>query len=527
MYMQKTFALIYCRVSSERQKNDGHGLDSQEHRCREYARTKGYEIERVFRDSFSGGGDFMNRPAMRSLLDYADKNRHKKYVVIFDDLKRFARDTIFHWNLRREFRARELKPECLNYNFDDSPEGAFVETIFAAQGQLEREQNKRQVIQKQKARLEKGYWPFYPPPGYVQKKDPIHGKLLVSTEPEATTIREALEKYASGELYEQMDVLRFLVSKNYYGKRKGKKPYVEDVKRLLMRSIYAGYVEYLPWEVSRRKGHHKPLISLETFEKIQKKLLGKVRTQTRKDANPDFPLRGFVLCEHCRKPYTASWSRGRNAKFGYYRCASVSCLMRNKGVPKSVIEGSFGAILRHIKPKPGVLELTKAITLDIWNEKVGEVKKREEKDKNRLKEILGEVDGFMDRVSKSKKETLIQEYEQQIERLSEERKVLEERINGTQQKLSISFETALEKVFEILKNPHTQWEKEDLSEKRLIFKIIFESKLAYDPQNGFGTAELSLPLRVFKQVIDPNVQDVEMAGVEPASNEFFTDTLHA
>lgn len=38
--MQKS--IIYCRVSSERQKTEGHGLDSQEHRCQELADRKGY-----------------------------------------------------------------------------------------------------------------------------------------------------------------------------------------------------------------------------------------------------------------------------------------------------------------------------------------------------------------------------------------------------------------------------------------------------------------------------------------------------
>ena len=96
----KQKALIYCRVSSDRQKNEGNGLDSQEHRCREYARSKGYEIELVFKDSFTGGGDFMKREGMPDLLEYLEKYPHRSYVVIFDDLKRMARDTIFYLKLR-------------------------------------------------------------------------------------------------------------------------------------------------------------------------------------------------------------------------------------------------------------------------------------------------------------------------------------------------------------------------------------------------------------------------------------------
>lgn len=33
----------------------------------------------------------------------------------------------------------------------------FIETVIAAQGQLERLQNRRQTLQKMKARLERGY----------------------------------------------------------------------------------------------------------------------------------------------------------------------------------------------------------------------------------------------------------------------------------------------------------------------------------------------------------------------------------
>jgi site-specific DNA recombinase len=66
---------------------------------------------------------------------------------------------------------------CLNHNFDDSEEGEFVEHIFAAQAQLERKQNRRQVIQKMKARLEQGYYCFSRKRGYDMVKGPMHTPL--------------------------------------------------------------------------------------------------------------------------------------------------------------------------------------------------------------------------------------------------------------------------------------------------------------------------------------------------------------
>ena len=37
-------------------------------------------------------------------------------VIIFDDLKRFARDRDFHWKLRKALSARGAVPKCLNFN---------------------------------------------------------------------------------------------------------------------------------------------------------------------------------------------------------------------------------------------------------------------------------------------------------------------------------------------------------------------------------------------------------------------------
>ena len=50
MSSTKQKAVIYCRVSSQKQVTKGDGLGSQETRCREYAGHKNYQIVEVFRD---------------------------------------------------------------------------------------------------------------------------------------------------------------------------------------------------------------------------------------------------------------------------------------------------------------------------------------------------------------------------------------------------------------------------------------------------------------------------------------------
>ena len=50
---------------------EGHGLASQETRCREYAKHKGYDIIDVFRDE-GLSGKLLDRPNMKAMLDYQD-----------------------------------------------------------------------------------------------------------------------------------------------------------------------------------------------------------------------------------------------------------------------------------------------------------------------------------------------------------------------------------------------------------------------------------------------------------------------
>src|SRR5207248_360248 len=161
------------------------------------------------RDEGVSGG-VIDREGMQQMLDFLDRAGHKdEYVVLIDDIKRLARDLMGHFTLRKSIQSRGAKLESPSHKFTDDPEGIFVESIMAATAELERNQNKRQVRNRMQARLEAGYWPFYPPPGYAFARVPGHGKLLVCKEPEASVIREALEGFASGCLPSQVHVQSF------------------------------------------------------------------------------------------------------------------------------------------------------------------------------------------------------------------------------------------------------------------------------------------------------------------------------
>ncbi len=513
-----TKALIYCRVSSIKQAVEGHGLDSQEHRCRDYAASRGYEVEAVFPDDVSGGGDFMKRPGMVALLSYLDAQRDRKaYVVIFDDLKRFARDTEFHMQLRRAFRLRGASVECLNFRFEDTPEGKFVETIFAAQGELEREQNRRQVIQKMQARASLGYWVFKAPIGYRIEKVAGHGKLLVRNEPYASIIQEALEGYASGRLETLGEIKRFLEAQPAWPKKRGGTVNWERVHEMLAQPLYAGRINLPDWNIHNLPGRHEPLVSLETWQATLDRRLGIPKAPARKDLSEDFPLRGFVSCACCNQPLTACWSTGRSRRYAYYLCDTRGCAEHRKSFRKEQIEGEFDALLTGLVPAKGLFNLAFAMLSDLWRERLAIGTERVNAFQAELRAIENNIDQMVDRIVEATSTTVIAAYEKRIREFEMRKAIMMEKIasSGTPR---ASFGETYRTAFDFLANPWKLWRSERLEDRRAVLRLVFVDRPAYVRGEGYRTAEISLPFKVLGGLEMVKRKLVEVSGIEPLTS---------
>ncbi|MEO1748244.1 MAG: recombinase zinc beta ribbon domain-containing protein, partial [Pseudomonadota bacterium] len=219
-----------------------------------------------------------------------------------------------------------------------------------------------------RSRMMNGYWAFYPPTGYHYEKVEHHGKLLVPHEPDASVIREAFEGYATGRFASLSELKRFFESTDVISKDKNGEVHLTRIQEILDRSIYSGYIDYEPWGLSLIKGQHQALISLETWQAVQNKRKERANAPARKDINADFPLRGFVACADCGKPYTACWSKGRKKHYPYYLCDTKGCPSHRKSIARNKIEGDFETILKAMVPSRDMFDLSLAIFQKIWSQ---------------------------------------------------------------------------------------------------------------------------------------------------------------
>ena len=512
-------AVIYCRVSDPKQKTDGHGLESQETICREYAGRNGYDVIRVFQDDFTGA--HTSRPAMKEMLAFLRRQKQTYYVII-DDLSRLARDVVAHQQLREAVKRAGAITVSPSHQFREDSDGRFVENVLASSYQHQREKNAEQTLNRMRARCLNGYWVFQPPIGY-QFAEVVDGrgknKILVPKEPLASIVREALQGFATGRFQTQAEVQRYFEDqpefpRDYKGRVHGQRVY-----DILHQVLYAGHIEVQKWNVSLRPAQHQGLISFETFQKIQQRLNGNAKVPARKNVGEDFALRGFVTCGCCDTRLTSYWAKGRAKHYPYYHCPSKECSDYGKAVPRDRIEGEFESILQDLRPSHDMFVLAYGVFRKLWDTRAEGIKSRKKEWESEVRQIEGNVTQLIDRAMDAESPTLIKAYENRIQGLEARKAELRERIaqtGRTPKDFERSFRTAM--IF--LANPHKIWVSGDFRHKRLVLKLAFADKLQYLRGSGFRTALTSSPFTLLSDLSGGREEMVHPSGFEPEAFAF-------
>ena len=508
-------AIIYTRVSSQKQLREGDGLRSQETRCREYARYQNFTVVGSFSDEISG--KLSKRPGMDAMLKFLKQNRANPHIVIIDDISRLARGIEAHLELRLLIAEAGGILKSPKMRFGDDAASRLSENVQAVVVDHDRQMNAERTKDRMHARLQNGYWPFREPVGYRYKQTRSEGKVLVPDESVASILKEALEGYAYNRFNTMAEVARFLGSHpNYPNKNTGHLH--KRIPELFDRIIYSGRIEYKPWNIGLRDGRHEGLISYATFKRIQEKRHGKAHTPARKDLNEDFPLRGFVMCDDCNEPLTAAWSKGRSKLYAYYFCRNKECCSYGKSIRKADIEGEFETLLLKLRPTEGLIKLATKIFKDLWDENTLAQKDRQKALKREIKQLEKKSDSIMDHIINASQSRLISMYETKLAEIEDQRTLLSEQFdeldekNGTKRpELESSYRTALE----FLANPWKLWDSRRFEDKRAVLKLVFSNPISYSRKNGYRTAKTTLPFKVLEDLSSMKNQMVGGNGLEP------------
>jgi DNA invertase Pin-like site-specific DNA recombinase len=130
-------ALLYARVSTQLQVNDGVSLDVQERQLNSAAEVAGYTDVELVREEGRSGKNISGRPALTESLRRLDKgDAHALFVTRIDRLARSTKDFL---NIIDRANANGWRLVMLDLNLDTATyQGRFVVTIMSALAEMER-----------------------------------------------------------------------------------------------------------------------------------------------------------------------------------------------------------------------------------------------------------------------------------------------------------------------------------------------------------------------------------------------------
>ena len=207
-----------------------------------------------------------------------------------------------------------------------------------------------------------------------------------------------------------------------------------------------------------RKGHHEGLISLETFQAVQRRIKEDAKAPARKDISTDFPLRGFIVCNDCDKPLTANWSTSKTGKkHPYYMCFSKGCDSYRKSIRRDVLEGQFGEMVQNLQPTQGLIAIAKVMFKHAWKQRMAQAEGLLQAIKHDAAKIDKQIEGLLDRIVQSENSTLITAYETRLVNLEQDKLVLAEKLQKGA-KPAYPFDQMFELACNFLASPWKLWD---------------------------------------------------------------------
>ena len=459
-------AILYVRVSTDEQANKGFSLRDQEEKLVKYCNDHRLTIKEIFREDYSA--KTFNRPEMKKLIGYCRKNHKNIDELLFVKWDRFSRNTAESYNKINLFQGLGINVNAITQPLDMSiPEQGILLAVYLSTPEVENLRRSQNVIAGTRRAMKEGRYVSSPPKGYSMGRDASKKPVLMPND-DADYIRDAFELMSSG-IYNLKEVFGRL-------KKKGFKSSSTAFSRTMRNPLYCGKVYIKAYKDEREQyidGIHEPLVTKATFDKVQEILDGrkKQKGKSHKKVNPNFPLRGFVMCPKCDKPLSASTSKGRNKPYSYYHCFSP-CDVRIK---KDDVHAWFNHFLKSISLDQNAYKLL----IELIKEEFAKIDKQNgigpkhyQKLNNLEEKLLKIQDLYIDGdLSKEEYQKAKMRCQNLINELREKEKQLEKK----------------QEVFQLYKNGlkglesiENQYIKSSLDNKRRLIGSIFPEKFQFE-----------------------------------------------
>lgn len=433
--------VAYMRVSTEKQAEEGNGLDSQKRDIVNFAGKNEFVIKEWYVDDGYTGSN-MNRPALQRLINDCYNGKVKNIIAFkLDRLSRNMIDGLYL--IEKIFMPNGVNFKCVHdsVNYDSPMEQAYTQ-MMAVFSQLDKNTMLLRMRGGMLERVKQGYWMGGGNLPYCYSYDKEDGILKPIPERKEEA-NKAIRLYIDGWTDKRIQ--------ECFG-------YATEctVRNILTSPVNIGMI---PYKGELYKGLHEPIFDIDIFEMAQK--VRKERSKKRITTRNVHLLSGLCYCGYCgcAMRYQKWGSKG-------YRIYCCSRTKDNYYLPnynddcKNTLHWS-DEIEKEVESK--ILDISLNIKMEDFEKKEDKVcvlEKQLENVKSKLKRLYGIYADGNDTVVE-----MITDYEKEIERIKQGIIEEQEKKGNTKDKI-IQYEN-IKKIADI-------WENVSNQDKNMILKSIVE-----------------------------------------------------
>lgn len=338
--------VLYPRVSTKGQAEDGYSMDFQVEKMLAYCKAMDYAVVGIYSDNGYSGSN-LERPGIQRIIEEAPTGKFDAVIVYkLDRLSRSQKHTMYM--LEDVFIPNDIAFISMSESFDTSTQfGIAMVGILSVFAQLERENIKQRTFDGRKGRAQEGGWHGggTHPIGY----DYIDGKLEINKK-EAEQVRMVYEYYSGG-----MTITEICRRMEGYKTKHGDWHHPGTVANVLDNPLYSGTVHF---DDVLTPESHTAIVPQDIYNTVASMRTGEYK-KAKKDSK--YMLSGMVYCKNCGARYFVKKNPNKNLFYCCHSRAKVNKLMvkdpscKNKNWRKDDLESVVYEEIKRLSDNPHLL----------------------------------------------------------------------------------------------------------------------------------------------------------------------------
>lgn len=336
--------VIYLRVSTREQAEEGYSIPAQREACLKYIKDAGW----TFVDEYSDRGESarsQDRPQLQEMLTRIKRDKDVQAVVVHK-IDRLARNMEDHVAIKAILKRANAGLVSVVENIEDSASGRLVEGIHALMAEFYSANLATEVKKGMLQKIKAGGCVFRAPVGYSNVREMIGGRnvaRVVIDEEAAALVNLAFSLYATGN-YSLRQITNILQERGLRRQSSKSKPptplTLSAVGKLLQNKFYIGLVTYQGVDYP---GQHEAIVDVELFRRVGESLKARDTAGERVRTHPHY-LKGTLLCGECGSRLSFTLAKGR---YPYFFCLGqkrgVQChnIYANVDEIEAAVEGLY------------------------------------------------------------------------------------------------------------------------------------------------------------------------------------------